>query len=326
MKFIKSIMTAALLTAGLATVTLASGQDEDTMDSVSTYGYKKGTDGTESVLEFSEAALTALTDATYDPKKGRTAEVKAVKRLLGTVLTEAVDILKLTFDGNGDDAIRAIITEAKKVESSGAPLTVSLVRFKPGHPLDPDLKRSAVSALVSLVSSEEPIEIILKALIAMRSHTEGTLACGSRLTIDTIYGEYMCRGAGKAKALADAKEFKSVKRGETLDVLLARKKAKYAPDGQYGVLGLTTPKQIAALKHIKRSVRASVPRTIHTPEQMFGWQLYIGLRKAVDDGALMLSTDISNVSRPGLVQSIIGEFIGLREALVAHRKEIDKLE
>ena len=162
MKFIKTIMAAALLTTALSTASMAGGlldQDNDTLATVAAYGYRQKAAGVEPALIFSEATLTDLSNAGYDAAKGINYGVKMVKRELKAVFDQAILDLTPKFI-NKAAALKALLAEAKKLDIAGTPLTVALDGYKPNRGFDASDVRKAVDALIGLVAPVSPDDMV----------------------------------------------------------------------------------------------------------------------------------------------------------------------
>ncbi len=298
MKFVKTIMAAALLTTALSTSVFAGGRADQANDTEDTLGYVGFTAGDAlakraAVIKLDEAAGVVLfnTDAgvALNPALGTDNYTKGVKAFLVAVGRKSVADLRAAAPSVMDTDDKAVTAILKALKAKALEGKFSDKQLKADGTWIPAAEENFAKAIVAAANPISAEELGLLSAQKMALKTRG-MVDATEVSIADLVADMAKGGADKAKALADAKKFKpldAAKNGVSLADLIAKKKVE----------------------------------RVATPEEKFGAELVKELQKAIAAGKFPLkikgATDADKAKNA--VASMIGMFdaLGVMEAQLA---------
>jgi len=321
MKFVKTLMAAALLTTAISTA-FAGGRDDQDADTKKTLAYvgvkKLGslTGGTEFEITDAQANLFLNADkkTPIDPKKGDPV-AQGWKGLWNDIFAKALKDVKSEYSGDEDKAKIGIVAALAKAPIAGTLLDENF-GFKTGK-VEASLIDTYAANIVKAANPITPEEKALARAKALGIYGKGILKDGS--TEATVADLEALLSSDKSKALDELKAFKVASSNKSLaDHVDAKVQAI-----QKGKLSSVTDEQIAEirtlLKQAKQDGASSVKPHVPTGDEKLAIALVRTLKTKEADFPVTLDDGTDEAEQ---AEHAVEEMIGMYKALKQATKDL----
>lgn len=306
MKFVKTLMAAALLTTAISSSVFAGGrgdQANDEFDKMGYVGFKIAPDASQSnSLEIGENEAKIIWNAdktqALDPTAGKDAGSKGIKTFLASVRDKSVAALKGEFGGDEDKTITAIVAALKTTPLQASKFTKAMFNagsgaFKAG--LD-DAFAAEVVKRANPISAEER-ELTDAAKLGIRSKAK--LTDGSEVSITDLYAGL---GTDKPKTLAAVKGATVAYGGKDISLAdrIAARRAKYGVGKLAGA-----PDDVLA--QVADMIYTATQAVVHVPskDEELGLAVVAELKKHKADLPVTVAGADAKTQAAGVVASLI---------------------